>query len=145
MNNRLLKCPYCQKTMRVDYYKDIQIDKCDDCKEIWFDKGELDKYQKYHKRDHDTLKMVIKNISTNDTSICPACHNNSLHLRHVRDMKLGYCKTCKGVLMQQVTINRLSNKSIENNWSTSDEIRENILGELFYSAVEMVLGTIFES
>ncbi len=41
MKTRGLSCPYCNKKMKTLYHYEIEIDRCDACHEIWFDKGEM--------------------------------------------------------------------------------------------------------
>ncbi len=39
---RIVKCPLCNKDMEILMIKDVEIDKCPECKGIWLDKGELE-------------------------------------------------------------------------------------------------------
>lgn len=37
-----MKCPACQSVMFVIEYDDIELDYCQQCRGVWFDRGELD-------------------------------------------------------------------------------------------------------
>lgn len=38
-----ISCPSCNKDMRIQMVKDVEIDTCPECKGTWFDYGEIEK------------------------------------------------------------------------------------------------------
>ncbi|MCE1248334.1 MAG: zf-TFIIB domain-containing protein [Firmicutes bacterium] len=42
------KCPRCQKNMQVVNHIDVNVDYCNDCSGLWFDRGELSKILNYY-------------------------------------------------------------------------------------------------
>lgn len=39
-----MKCPNCNETLLMSFRNNIEIDYCPNCRGVWLDKGELDKF-----------------------------------------------------------------------------------------------------
>jgi len=48
--SHLMKCPGCGGTMREVTHHDVKVDRCDDCKGVWLDAGELERLEHAHER-----------------------------------------------------------------------------------------------
>lgn len=144
MLKRELSCPYCHSTMRVDYYKDIEIDICDKCRDIWFDKGELDKFLAYEKRDRVIFKEVIHNSPVKSKAQCPSCNEKSLNITECKSFKFGYCPSCDGILIRKSFVNKISPKINSTKISIPKDAVEIVSGEVAAGFFEVLLGLIFD-
>lgn len=144
MEKRQLLCPYCNTTMRVDYYKDIEIDICDTCKDIWFNKGEINKFLAYEKRDRTIFNDVIKNSPIKSKTQCPSCNEKSLNITECKSFKFGHCPTCDGILMKRSFVNKISPKINTTRLSIPKETVDVVSGEVAAGFIEFLLALIFD-
>ena len=65
-----MKCPVCRTLMFVVEYDGIELDVCQDCGGIWFDRGELDLVL----GDHAALELTPR-VADEAGRDCPICSN----------------------------------------------------------------------
>lgn len=83
----------------------IEIDRCNNCGGIWFDKGE---YEKLTDLEHSNaieegVKAVKNNLgSINEKRSCPHC-NIPLHSKEETEslLRYEYCSQCEGLFLDQ--------------------------------------------
>ena len=96
-----MKCPKCGSDMEKVAYEQIEVDRCTDCRGIWFDMLE-----------HEHLKAIegAESIDIGDPEVgkdndmirrieCPACHTDMIQMVDNRQPHIGFeaCTTCYGV------------------------------------------------
>jgi hypothetical protein len=78
-----MKCPRDGSTLRPEKYEaDIEVDRCDGCRGVWLDKGELEAIQKTVERDYskelgrpeDAVAEMLKRRDQPTAPVaCPKC------------------------------------------------------------------------
>lgn len=96
-----MKCPKCQGNLEAVVYSNIEVDRCTNCKGIWFDSLEA-----------QTLKNVegSESIDTGDPATgtefnavadinCPKCHTKMTKMVELKQTHIWYekCPVCYGV------------------------------------------------
>jgi len=96
-----MKCPKCASDMEKVTYRNIDVDRCQACKGIWFDMLE-----------HEHLKAIqgSESIDIGDPKVgsdndmirrisCPVCQTDMIQMVDNKQPHIGYeaCTTCYGV------------------------------------------------
>ena len=96
-----MKCPKCDSDMEKVTYENIEIDRCVNCKGIWFDMLE-----------HEDLKAIegSESIDIGDAQVgeeynkvekidCPVCHTQMIRMVDRKQHHIWYeaCTVCNGV------------------------------------------------
>ncbi|WP_163339403.1 zf-TFIIB domain-containing protein [Desulfopila sp. IMCC35008] len=96
-----MKCPKCHSDMEKVYFQTVEIDRCKDCKGLWFDLLE-----------HEQLKMmdgseevdigdpnVGKKFNDKDSINCPHCKARMVKMVDSKQSHIWYesCAICYGV------------------------------------------------
>lgn len=96
-----LQCPKCHGNLEAVVYADIQVERCTNCKGIWFDSQEA-----------QTLKKIkgSETIDIGDTEIgqkfdevaninCPKCHTLMTKMVDLKQSHIWYekCPVCYGI------------------------------------------------
>jgi Zn-finger nucleic acid-binding protein len=96
-----MNCPKCQGSLEAVVYSSVEVDRCTDCKGIWFDSMEA-----------QTLKEIqgSESIDTGDPATgtkldeigdinCPKCHTKMTKMVDLQQPHIRYekCPVCYGV------------------------------------------------
>ena len=96
-----LKCPKCQGNLEAVVYSNVEVDRCTNCKGLWFDSLEA-----------QTLKNIkgSESIDTGDPETgskfdeigdvnCPKCHTKMTKMVELKQSHIWYekCPVCYGV------------------------------------------------
>ena len=99
-----LKCPKCGGTLEAIMYEGIEVDRCCQCKGIWFDSSEAENLKKLK----GSEKIDIGNLNTEnptetetlDTNIpCPHCNISMIKMFDLDKHPIWYetCPQCQGI------------------------------------------------
>ena len=93
-----MNCPRCsgEALKPVELLGGIEVDACDKCNGMYFEKGEMGAYLKFSK-DVPNYKDLLKNAPVGVT--CPECSAQMKELKYIpgKDLLVDYCETCGGV------------------------------------------------
>jgi Zn-finger nucleic acid-binding protein len=104
-------CPKCDgKLKAMDLEPDLQVDRCESCKGIWMDKGELARFA-------NTTKDLPGNILEGATISglnCPSCHEkkhtSGLYQASLTPrLSLETCRSCEGLWFDNKELSALQN------------------------------------
>jgi Zn-finger nucleic acid-binding protein len=111
-----MTCPKCKSPMELVTYDDITVDRCTNCKGIWFDAGE----QKLLKD-----KRAADTVDTGDTSTgkkmdkihdiqCPRCNRPMIRMVEVDTQAIDYeaCTQCFGIFLDAGEFKHLKNSGM---------------------------------
>ena len=106
-----MNCPKCDgKTQPLDFEADLQVERCEGCKGVWMDKGELARYANLPQ----DLPAEAYASGTVTTLICPSCSQKKLthelyQTSLAEDLTLDFCKTCQGLWFDHKELSGLTN------------------------------------
>lgn len=99
---KLLSCPKCRGKLEPIIYEGIEVDRCCQCKGIWFDFSEAENLKKV--RGSETIDIGQLNREnhkeTLDTDIiCPRCNIAMIKLLDIDKHPIWYetCPQCQGI------------------------------------------------
>ena len=109
-----MDCPKCSNPLRNIKYEAqlLTVDRCESCKGVWLDKGELGQYANSNQDIPDFEKSIQSLKPTRYP--CPNCleHQKSeklFELPYTSDSNqtlfVDYCKSCEGVWLDALEIN----------------------------------------
>ena len=104
-------CPKCNlKYKKILTKQRVIIDKCEACKTIWLEKGELNFFAK-NKKNQFYYRDNIKNIAQTNLK-CPKCLNTKLVTGNFIDtgIKVEKCEKCEGLLFDQGEVSKIITK-----------------------------------
>jgi Zn-finger nucleic acid-binding protein len=80
--SKLLRCPKCAATMQPVVFKDVEFDRCVDCRGLWFDLLEHEDLKKLAGSEAIDIGDASRGRQTNklDKIECPACHASMVRL-----------------------------------------------------------------
>ena len=98
-------CPRCEIPLEITYINErggkIEVDKCPNCKGIWFDKGELNELEKIVEPVLIEFRKIPKDIDQLNGLWCPNCTPQKMMDKkiHPRDEEviIDICSKCEGV------------------------------------------------
>ena len=88
-----MQCPKCQADMeKVQYGKDVEIDRCTRCKGLWFDLGEMEQLQgRWMSGDLDEGDAELGRQHNDIEDVkCPHCHQTMVLMSHPEHEDLWY-------------------------------------------------------
>jgi Zn-finger nucleic acid-binding protein len=96
-----MECPKCNSDMEKITYEEIQVDRCTNCKGIWFDMLE----HEHLKAIEDSQSIDIgepkvgKEYNKIDKIDCPVCHTQMIRMVDNKQPHISYeaCTSCYGV------------------------------------------------
>ena len=95
-----MDCPSCVITMNTQVFHNIEIDACNMCGGLWFDKHELAQYIKTRKIPFKFLSGYClddrRKIISEGNRKCPRCKNNMQIVTHA-GVNVDYCSQCGGL------------------------------------------------
>ena len=118
-----MNCPRCKKPLTTETIKDVkfsvEVDKCDSCGGLWFDKGELTRLAKII----EPTTIEIRKIPNKETQLkalsCPSCSNMQLMLKadHPRDSKviIDYCPKCHAIWLDKGELTAIQKEKLLKN------------------------------
>ena len=95
-------CPKCKSELKPKDIGPVEIDECESCKGIWFDKGELRRAKDTTDSDlnwidfeiwkhKDRFRVTAKSLK------CPKCSVKMAAIDyHDTDVEINYCAQCQG-------------------------------------------------
>jgi len=104
MNEAVIACPTCAQKLTHYSALGVTIDGCKDgCGGIWFDSGELDRFEDLGERPPFEVLRLKKNseviIDRSKTRTCPRCVNQPLSVRLLEEtlgLEVDSCMNCAG-------------------------------------------------
>jgi len=100
-----MDCPRCKTALEIQLIKErnteIEVDICNSCKGIWFDKNELKPLENISEPVLMEWRKIPSEYDQLTALNCPHCHGNPMMKKaeHPRDEKviLDYCENCDGI------------------------------------------------
>ena len=111
-----MQCPKCEGDMEAVNYDGVEIDRCRNCKGIWFDIGESESL-----RDHQAAAAVdtgdpAKGRETNTISRyrCPRCAGGMMRMSDPqrKDIWFEECTACRGSFFDAGEFAELSRRNV---------------------------------
>ncbi len=96
-----MECPKCKSEMEKVTYQDIEVDRCTNCKGIWFDMLEQEHLKAIE--GSETIDIgdpkVGKTYDQISTIDCPVCHTKMIPMVDLKQRHIHYeaCTVCYGV------------------------------------------------
>ncbi len=100
-------CPKCGTELKEKVIGPVNVDECESCKGIWFEKGEL----------HDAEEVVDQNLNWLDFEIwkhpekfksketdldCPSCGLSTVSIKYGHTgVEINYCQSCHGIWLEK--------------------------------------------
>ena len=94
-----MNCPKCDGlTKTLDFEADLHVERCQDCKGVWMDKGELARYANL------TEDLPASTYATGKatTFVCPSCKLKNeerplYQTAYSNELHIDFCKSCHGL------------------------------------------------
>lgn len=104
-----MDCPRCKNALTTTLLSEvntvIELDTCDHCGGIWFDKGELARIDKIVEPQFIEIRKIPRKKDQLEALFCPSCEDHPMleKAEHPRDKKviLDYCNACKGIWLDK--------------------------------------------
>lgn len=114
-----MKCPRCNVILVKEAVKDVNlvvdVDKCPNCKGMWFEVGELSKLDKIVEPKIIEFRKIPKEKYQLKALFCPSCADHPLMQKadHPRDSKviIDYCEQCKGIWLDKGELEAIQQES----------------------------------
>jgi Zn-finger nucleic acid-binding protein len=126
-----MDCPKCQGSLLRREFESVEVDECQDCRGIWFDRDELRRAKDAAEPDANWLDFEVwksgEGLSGAPASInCPACGSQLITLTYANTaVEIGHCANCEGTWLDigefEKIIDALSNEILRK--SSRDYIR----------------------
>jgi len=109
-------CPRCNVGMKLETRLGVEVDKCPECKGIWFDNNELDKLSGGRALEGAifTARVLGKELK------CPACGDIDMHYMTVEGVTIDHCPTCDGVWLDDGELKKLRLAAPERQYGKED-------------------------
>lgn len=96
-----MECPKCNSDMETITYEKIQVDRCTNCKGIWFDMLEHEHLKAIENSESIDIgePKVGKEYNKIDKIDCPVCHTEMIRMvdREQPHIRYEACTSCYGV------------------------------------------------
>ncbi len=134
-----MKCPHCD----IELKPKLNVDECDNCKGIWFEKDELRQAKDIKDPDLNWMDFEIwkhedKFKAKTKELPCPQCNQSLMAIDYNNsDVEIDYCPECKGIWLDkdefEKIINALTNELLSKSFSgyikaSLEEAKEIITG-----------------
>ena len=96
-----MKCPKCSSAMEKVQYESIEVDRCTECRGLWFDSLEHEHLKAIEGSEEIDIgdPQVGKQTNIADRIECPVCDSPMIHMedKRQRHILLDSCPVCYGV------------------------------------------------
>lgn len=96
-----IKCPKCQASLEAVVYANIEVDRCTDCKGIWFDSLEAQKLKEIEGSESLDIGDPAAGSKYNEMGDvnCPKCHTKMTKMVDLHQPHIWYekCPVCYGI------------------------------------------------
>jgi Zn-finger nucleic acid-binding protein len=109
------QCPKCEVDLKAKNIGPVEVDECQSCKGIWFDKDELRQAKDSTDSDLNWMDFEIWKHEDQFKSVtcprkCPTCCEPMVTLKYgSSEVVIDYCKTCKGTWLDRDEFKRIIN------------------------------------
>ena len=100
-------CPSCGQTMQEETLSGLQVDRCEQCPMMWFDKDELDKLRARATGKKLTPTSLFIQDAARQYPRCPRCERNTLRVGRCHDLPMMKCKLCEGLAVDSSELESL--------------------------------------
>jgi len=152
-------CPKCNIELKVKVIGDIDVDECESCKGIWFDRGELKEAEGLADSNLGWIDFEIwkhpENFKAKDTELsCPVDGTNMTSIEYGHTgVRVDNCGNCHGIWLDKGEFpkiiesleDELSNKSFSEYFHDSiEEAKEIITGDKSFSSEWKDLNSVLK-
>lgn len=101
------QCPKCQEELKSTMLAEVEVDECQSCKGIWFDKGELKEAKDSTDSDLNWMDFEIWKheelfLTSASANNCPICNKPMVSIAYGETgVAVDYCEDCKGTWLQK--------------------------------------------
>lgn len=99
-SNRQITCPKCQAPMESVVFRSVEIDRCTQCKGLWFDAAEKEELKAYAGSEAIDVgdERLGKQYNEVDRIDCPVCHTQMIRMVDMEQPHIWYesCPVCYG-------------------------------------------------
>jgi hypothetical protein len=95
-----MNCPKCKGELTPFDFQGLNLDFCEECSGIWFEKGELAFYTETSDDIPDFQSALKRAVITH--SACPQCRSTQLvetPFMDSSDLKIDICPSCQGIFL----------------------------------------------
>ena len=103
-------CPRCGALLRTERHGAIEIDRCDRCGDLWFDRTELVTFFAYYHSGSTRLEWEKKLEPLSSSTLpleCPRCGTASLYSHDFVGLRLNRCSLCYGFHVSREEFERI--------------------------------------
>ena len=138
-----LKCPACDGQLSTYTAGNVTVDICKErCGGVWFDAGELEKFDEPHEEAPLALLKAIPIqtvvVDRSKTRICPRCNPHAPLQQRIFDemhqMQIDQCDVCHGTWVDLGELSALRNNNRD------AELRRNVINDYFGQAQNQSSG-----
>ena len=105
-----MNCAFCGDTLVKEHHPEIEIDRCDRCKALWFDPGELETYAA--SRGYQLNRPAhVANQSDGLHLKCPSCARETLFQVAVLEVTAWHCSECGGLALEHSWLEDLAHRA----------------------------------
>lgn len=95
----MAQCPACRMPMKLVVERDVNIDRCEHCKGVWLDSGELERLSKSKDfRDREITAGELSDLK------CPRCSKQEFVSIHTNAGTIARCAECGGMFVGGETL-----------------------------------------
>jgi Zn-finger nucleic acid-binding protein len=101
------QCPKCHEELKSTTLAAVEVDECQSCKGIWFDKGELKEAKDATDSDLNWMNFEIwkhedQFKATASAQSCPICNKPMVSIAYGETgVSVDFCEDCKGAWLQK--------------------------------------------
>jgi uncharacterized protein len=99
---KCIGCPKCSGQLHQVIYQQIEVDRCDHCQGIWFDRLEAEQLKQI--KGSESLDKCTKSRKKqrSQTSCCPRCRQQMLRMLDIDKHAIWYekCARCQGMWLE---------------------------------------------
>jgi uncharacterized protein len=105
-----IRCPVCAVVMVSEGDHSLQLDRCPQCRGLWFDRAELDEYIKRQGRPRTDPLRDLERLPDAGHLLCPRCAKPTLEPWRAASVLLSRCRQCRGVYLEGADLSALSGR-----------------------------------
>lgn len=143
-----MRCPECAGNLVEFKTRGINLDRCDSCGALWFDRAELQAFLTKHpgwKSDRALSDRDLQHAVRGSERKCPRCQQFALTLGDYRGTGFRKCAACGGVLLDKKNLNHLLSGKAASGSSTDSDVGGFLLeGLTDVDVLGVVLEFVFE-